>query len=142
SFEAVGAASPRFRVEGAVRLSGPGEIVTRGEEIFLVGVPVDLSQGGNRIIFPGDGTVLVGVAQPGGEEIDQRGVYAVRIILLGLREGLLVIGAEIEEFVFADRPTESAAELLLSKPAQAGAVGKPRGQTGPLLILVRTAVHL
>ena len=68
------------------------------------------------------------------------GIDAVRVVLLGLREELLVEGREVEQLVLLDGAADGAAELLLRETAQARAVGEARGQAGPFLILVQRAV--
>ena len=47
------------------------------------------------------GPFSFGILKLGGEEVDQRRIDAVRVVLLGLREELLVEGGEVEQLVLA-----------------------------------------
>ena len=88
-----------------------------------------------------DGAILVRIGELRGEKVHQRRIDAVRIVLLGLREELLIERAEVEELVLADRAADGAAELLLFEIADAGSVGKLGRQAAPLLVFESRRLH-
>src|SRR5207244_12753804 len=94
-------------------LSSPREIVARREQILRTGIPIDVAQRRDGVVLAGDRTILVGVAEFRGEEVDQPRVDPVGIVLLRLRKVLLIVGGEIKQLILADGTPDRAAELLL-----------------------------
>ena len=72
---------------------------------FLVGI---------GIVFPGDGSVLIGQPLPG-HESDDFGIDPERIELLGLLPGLGVGGDEVEQAVPLERSAQGETELVLGE---------------------------
>src|SRR5262249_33373437 len=73
-FDRIRAAPPRFHVERAIRLPRPCEVIAGREQILRTGVPVDLSQSGNRVVVARNGAAFVWIAKFRGKEVRQCGI--------------------------------------------------------------------